>query len=420
MALTDLLNSLLATSQGSLGFGQTTNGVAPGQSTAPGGQTATPVSELVVQTQKKPQSGPPPVITPVQNNNQPLNVPIPTYTSPPPTGVDQTPSPVGYDYNNSQQAQAVQSAIGGEPSPQGGTANQGIYGLLPKNLQHGTLRNVLGAIGDAYLVGNHMQPAYEERMQRQQMGNAMAGADPNDPGSMYAAAQRVAATGAIGAPDLADKLMSQAEQAALRRQYMEYNQNYREQIVGEKNQNLIRQAGPQMQYYLSQATSAADYAQRLTYVQGRIKAIDPGLDATAELGVPTADQWQSGMIGNLGMTSNQAQVSSDKGQERETQVKVAKIRQNATVTAAGINANGRPPTDAEQRAALQPLIDNGTATPAQRQMWAHLTQTSHASHSLIVPPTGGGQIPTVTPQQAAKLPRGTQFRTTDGRVLVKQ
>lgn len=34
-------------------------------------------------------------------------------------------------------------------------------------------------------------------------------------------------------------------------------------------------------------------------------------------------------------------------------------------------------------------------------------------------PTGGG-IPTVTPEQARGLPKGARFRTTDGRVLVKQ
>jgi len=32
----------------------------------------------------------------------------------------------------------------------------------------------------------------------------------------------------------------------------------------------------------------------------------------------------------------------------------------------------------------------------------------------------GGGVPTLTPEQAAKLPKGTRFRTTDGRVLVRQ
>ncbi len=47
-----------------------------------------------------------------------------------------------------------------EPAAQGDDGNPGIYGLLPPNLQHGTLRNILGAIGDAFLVGSGREPTY--------------------------------------------------------------------------------------------------------------------------------------------------------------------------------------------------------------------------------------------------------------------
>jgi hypothetical protein len=50
-----------------------------------------------------------------------------------------------------------------EPAAQGGGGNPGIYGLLPPNLQHGTLRNILGAIGDAFLVGSGREPTYAEQ-----------------------------------------------------------------------------------------------------------------------------------------------------------------------------------------------------------------------------------------------------------------
>jgi len=56
MALMDLLQSLIdpqSSQGGGASFGQTQGAIAPGQSAAPGGQTSTPLAEVVVQAKKR-------------------------------------------------------------------------------------------------------------------------------------------------------------------------------------------------------------------------------------------------------------------------------------------------------------------------------------------------------------------------------
>lgn len=331
MALMDLLSALLGGGQS-----QQQTGVDPGQSVSGKSMGNMPMSQLIQQQQQQSQqqaaptsvsgltvapqpgsAGPminaPPVTTPAPVNMQgsaPAGAPLAD-----PMGKlvgQQTPQGPTLNYNNSPSVEAVNKQDQANMPTQINSGNPGLYGLLPANLQHGVLRNTLGAIGDAMLVTSHMQPSYANGMSNAAVGNAMAGMDINDPQSVSAAAQRIAATGAPGAAKMADTVTQQGEQAQLRQQYMQYNQNYREQVVGERNQNIIRQMAPQMQQYLSAATSQADYKQRLSYAQSRMTAIDPKLDATAELGVPSADDWKPGMLNSMGMTNNQVTQHDDR------------------------------------------------------------------------------------------------------------
>lgn len=322
MALLDLLRSMVDPNQ-------TANAVTSGQSAAPDAQSVDGVT-VTGAGRRMP--------APVNLTTAPPNGPGPM--SSPPANPQLSGSP-RLDYNNTADSNAVNSAVSAEGTPRGGMANPGIYGLLPQHMQHGTMRNVLGALGDALLVSGGRQPQYEERMQRQEIGQAMAGLDINNPDSVSAAAQRVAATGAAGSPEMSDKLTQQGEQAELRKQYMQYNQDYREQSIGVKNQNMLRQAAPQMQYYLSQAKNAADYKTRLGYIQSRVAAIDPALDATAELGVPSAEDWQPGSIGNEGMTANQGQQSIDRNTGFGVSMSNNRNSNAARISAARISA-GRP------------------------------------------------------------------------------
>lgn len=446
MALADLLSQILSTSAS----GAPNGAIDPGQSTAPGTTGGTPVSELVVNAQRKSQPAPQSAQMAPQQQDQQL-MSDPGYNPPPSTSTDQSAQPSNINYNNSQQTADVNSAVQGEGPPPGGMANPGLYGVLPQNLQHGTLRNVLGALGDALLVSGGRQPEYEQRMQQQQIGQAMAGMDINDPQSVSAAVQRVASTGAPGAAEMADKLQQQAEQAALRKQYMEYNQNYRQQVMDDRtqyhaqesearNQNLLKQRGQSYSGLAVQATTAAAYKAIYDRADASAKQLDPKYSGE-DMGLVRPEDWTPGAMAGFGQTGNNVVQSQDRDAQRHqsqinaqinagSRVQSAGITAGAHVTGANIGANRT--SDATILQSLTDKQNSGQAlTPAEQVAWNHLTQVSHPQRGLagtnsVVGAAAGGQIanggsvPTLTPQQAAKLPRGTHFRTTDGRVLVRQ
>jgi hypothetical protein len=403
----DLLASLGLGSQpqtNSLGFGQTSNGVAPGQSTSPGGQTVTPLSQVVVTAAKGPNGVNPQM--PSQASSAPMTMAAPPNMS----GLDQSvpslPSDSNgvlqgsqgapFNYDNSSAAAAVNQAVQKEPfGGQGG--NPGIYGLLPQNLQHGTLRNVLGAIGDAFLVGSNRQPQYAPAMARMQVGQAMAGMNPNDPDSMYAAASRVAATGVSGAAEMSDKIVQQAEQAAMRKQYMEYNQNYREQVIGNKADNTLRLQAPQVSGMVNSAKTAQDYATRYAQAEAIAQRIGPNYHAS-DFGLVSPDQWQPGMT--QGLTANQEQLSSDKSAQRDVTKRGQDFGYQGRVTSATINAGGHvraaqisagKPTSGTIEQGIISKMNSEQPLSAGEQYYVQHSPTFNAKsgRQLLVPPAGG-------------------------------
>lgn len=422
MALMDLLNSLInpqpqgnSGGGGALSFGQTAGAINPGQSTAPGGQTTTPVSELVVNAKRRQQNPQPsPQGLPAPDTSQ-VSSPFSPAVSPaqPPTGVDQSTQPAGMDYNNSGAASAVNSAIQGE-HPEGGMANPGIYGLLPSNLQHGTLRNVLGALGDALLVSGGRQPQYEARMQNQEIGQAMAGMDINDPQSVAAATQRVAATGATGSPEMADKLQTQAESAALRKQYMEYNQDYRNGILNARQEqidanraNIADRYRPQIGGMFAGVKDAATYATKYASLAPLAKQIG-GPEATpASLwSIPEPGNWTPDLMTGYGMTVNNDQQASDRAAGRATSTINAGIAAGSREGAAGIS--GRAHLGAASMEAAKPTegtIMSGliskqnagqTLSPSEQAYFNSKTQIRSGARSLPPGLTVGGAKPAAT------------------------
>lgn len=266
------------------------------------------------------------------------SVPMPADAQPA-RGISQDPQGASMNYNNSDDVAAVRSANAAN-APQGGMANPGVYGLLPQGLQHGTLRNVLGALGDAFLTGANKPTEYEPRMQRQEIGNAMAGYNPEDPDSVRAAASRVAATGATGAPEMADKLQQQAEQAALRRATIEQTGVYRQSLTQSRNDNLFNRMYPLAAADLSQATDAADYAARKARWDQRIHMIDPSMDATAALGLP-GEYIPNALTSTAGMNNNQVNQHQDRLTGQASGRRNTDVRAAATIRAAGIGAGSR-------------------------------------------------------------------------------
>ena len=401
----DLLQSLIdpqSSQGGGASFGQTQGAIAPGQSAAPGGQTSTPLAEVVVQAKKR--MAPPAQSVAPPANPGPLAAPPNIGTPQVDPGVpDQTPQPPGINYDNSGAAQAVNSAISGE-HPRGGMANSGVYGLLPQGLQHGTMRNILGALGDALLVSGGRQPAYEERMQRQELGQAMAGMDINDPSSVAAASQRALATGATGGADIYDKSTALAEQARLRQQYMEYNNTYRTGMLGVRQEAQQAQAAgiadryrPQIGGMLSGIKDPAIYAQKYQSLAPLAKQIGGPLATPASLwSIPEPGAWTPDLTGTYGMTSNNIQQASDRSAQRNVSMRNADVNAGARVQAAGISAS-RPSATTEIQGLEQAETD-GSATPAQTARFNYLTThaTGRAPRPLLNT-GGGGTAPPAVP-----------------------
>lgn len=363
----------------------------------PASSTSNDVDGITVAPSKRTPVTPPISLQGIQGVQGPITPPNSMSGPVAPSGAPQIDPGPSLNYDNSSSVDAVHKALGLNP-PQGGSDNPGIYGLLPQNLQHGTLRNVLGALGDSFLVASGHPATYEPRMQRQEVGDAMAGYDQNP----QAAIQRIAATGAPGAAEMASKLEEQ-------RQMMEYNQQYRQQMMASRNEGIYQRGQPVAMGIASQATSPQDYAAKYSMLDARAKAIDPSMTASQAFGIPEPEAWQPGMFKGYGMTSNQQQVASDKGAERGVQVsnnsannvsrvQAARIAAGGHVQAAGISADR--PSEAGTLDDLQTKQDSGQAlTPAEQQRWDRGTHISNGRTGRSLPAglTVGGSNPPIQP-----------------------
>lgn len=341
--------------------------------------------------------------------------------APPPSRAPQAQTANGptLNYNNSADIDAIQAANASRP-PQGGSTNPGIYGLLPANLQHGTLRNTLGAIADAFLVQGGAAPSYADHMDRQALGNAMAGYNQNP----QAAIERVAGTGAAGAPNMADTLEGQYQTAQSRKAQLAATQVYHQQLTDSRNANVVdnmtRYIGGQVASIpkdLPPEQQQAMYQTIYDTAQKRARALDPSYDAST-LGLVDPTTWTPDQTVGLGMTSNNVQTSNDKGAQRNVSVG-NNIRNNSTkVQTTGMNNNTA--TANNVRTTNTTAADSAAST-AERAANGKYTHNKPASGPPNLPkdPQGNYYVnpnTMLTPQQAAALPAGYKihFRGHDG------
>lgn len=349
----------------------------------------------------RPRSNPPPIVQQAPQSQQlmpGMNIPSPQE----PQSVSQGGRPVTYDYNNSADVGAVRAANRAN-APEGGSVNSGIYGLLPQSMQHGTLRNVLGAIGDAFLVQGGAAPNYAQHMERQQLGDAMAGMNPDDPQSMQAGFQRMAATGATGAMADVDTQQKNYNDVQLRRQIQEQNNWYHQQTVANRLDMRLQSIVPTVGGVLSGVHSAADYQSAYDQIARRIQRIDP--DSTPEsIGLPARDGWTPGSTDGYGTTGNAQVTAATASAGQASGRRNTDVRASATVRAAQIGAGSR--VDAANISANKetPILRreylSGKADKAARglgpplsayeqQEFAHDTQVSRNSRRPS-PSAGGG------------------------------
>lgn len=359
--------------------------------------------------------------------------PSPQMDGPPDPGAPQTQTPPGLNYNNTGAAQAVGNALQDEGTPRGGSANPGVYGLLPQNLQHGTLRNILGALGDAFLQGGGGNAVYRPRMEQQAIGQAMAGMDINDPQSVAAAVQRVAGTGSPGSVEMADKIQQQAVQAQMRREALAQTGIWRQQQIDAKNDGMYNRMYAAATGDLGRATSAEDYAARLARWDARVKAIDPKADAISALGVP-GEYDPTQVNSQMGTTSNQQQLSTDRRRGQDMTQDNSRHRDAAILGSAGMGASSRigSATISANRPDEATFQDNyinrrragQQTTPEEDARFLHDTHVSNNSRRrppasvALNPQAGGGgapNYPVMTREQALiaarnPLNKGKGFR----------
>lgn len=319
------------------------------------------------------------------------------------------------NYDNTSAVSAAHSALGkanaaAAQSPsgyaQGGGDNPGVFGLLPQGMQHGTLRNVLGALGDAFLVGSGRQAEYEPRMQRQQIGNAMAGLDPSDPKSVLAAATRIAATGAPGAEAQAGQIFEQAGNLQMRRQIAEQNNQYRQSQIQARNDQAVQRMVPYIGGMAQQAKTPEDYKRIHDQAESIAQRIGPEYHAS-DFGLPETDQWQPGMTSTTGATTGQVMRENTStasiAERRDAAAQASADRnrgQNMTAASSKYSTDHR--TSAQARLPTAGSIDNQIIQklnagqpllPGEQQYWQHRMNGGKATRSIpaSLQVNGGGQ-----------------------------
>lgn len=407
-----------------------------------GGQSNIPLA-LQVNMGANTQSqglGPTPT-TPLPDVSAPTNVDGVDVTVP--AGKSQTYQAPSQNYNNSGDVQAVQQANAADKPPPGGYGKSaGLYGLLPQGLQHGTLRDVLGHLGDAFLVSTRRDPIYQPRQNSLAEGNAMAGAAQNP----EAAISRVGALGIPGSPNNPGSV----EQAEAQQQNQNNLQLHRDEL---QRQDIYRQAMIQNQQATQQArldnsvntirgtaggivqpaTNAQDYAKRYAQVDSMVKRIDPNANPTTAYGFPNPADWQPGDTSSAGMTGNNIQTSTDRGLARQ-QSNVNNIRSSAARISAASQFAAKPNlTEFQESVAAK--VAEGTANAAEQQLfnkWVNIPKKATLANPGSNPQSGnnggGGVLApgalhngyyVMTPQQAQTASqvqgnKGTKYYGMDG------
>lgn len=286
--------------------------------------------------------------------------------------------------------------------PQGGGANPGVWGLLPQNMQHGTLRNVLGALGDAFLVGSGHQTQYEPRMERQQEGLAM---------SDYAehpefAINRMAATGTPDAMKNAVALQENQNNVDMHKDQLASQQQYRqdrtdqiaannaslaaarEANAANQRNSQLRQFMPQVGGMMNSATDQATYATRYQQADNLAKRFG---GTAADFGLVPPEMWTKDMAPQ-GVTAGQQVNSQDKAAGRATSERDTDVRAGATIRAAGIGAGQRANTAAQGMGAndariMRDASDKGVQnlTAADQARYTYLTTKGSGAAKLTIP-----------------------------------
>lgn len=297
------------------------------------------------------------------------------------------------NYDNSKDLSAIQAVTQQYKQLQDSPNNPAYPTMLGT---HGTLRNVLGHIGDAMLVAGGRNPQWVPAQQRYSEAQAMAGFQ-NDPKT---AAGRVAALGTPNSAEFADKLYGQGVSQDIHLDQLHNLQQYRTAQTDARRDVGFQRAIPSLGAVMRNGT-AGDWASRISQVDQTLKnryGVDPTTGQPyythADAGIPenydqTYSQYGGENAGQQGRDQNADNAHAQAG--RDTDVNAASRRYSAD-TAAGSRAS--QPNIMTILGKLADIQDKGgTLSPAHQKIWDKYTNIPGRKGTAINPglAVGGGQ-----------------------------
>lgn len=328
-------------------------------------------------------------LSPSQTNSTPVPTPVTDQSTVSPLAVSAPPAqPSSSDFSRSiynNAPEMAEAAQGQAQDPQ----HTGMFGVK------GTLRNVLGLLGDAMLVQHGNQPVYKPRLQQEQIADAMTGFQSNP----NAAAGRLAAVPG-GAQD-AENMYNSSQQQQLRLAQQESNNQYRqsrEETMQDTRDARLRQGIGGILSAAATPDPKTGQVNPQQWNQARAQALRMGAKVSDfdESEVPeTADQYNAG----YGQTARQYQQGQTSQQSIDERAAAAAARNQTTIR--GQNMRPQPKsTDASMAAPiLQKMVSNPSYQPTPQELDV-LNRTGHSATrgqphqgNAVLPPglrVGGG------------------------------
>lgn len=276
------------------------------------------------------------------------------------------------------------------------------------------LQNILGVLGDALAERDGLEPRYRQTRDRERLSEAMGGLG-DDP---MAAINRIAQLPIEGAAEMAQKMYSDLQTQELRRA-TQANTAANQKLIDQdrdaarENTKLYRREQQLLRFTpLAGALvndpsirTKEDYTKAYNRALTAAKRIDPEITG-ADLGLWDPEDWAPGRGSTVGLTQgenvrnqttqrgqNMTDARGRRGQDMAQSRNAASINASlarATIAAKGGGGGAGP--------VLPPgLRPGGAATPA----------------------AAGNNLPTLSPREAAKLPKGTKFKGTDGKTYTR-
>lgn len=130
---------------------------------------------------------------------------------------------------------------------------KGLFGMK------GTLRDIVGLLGDAFLVQSGNKPLYQQQREREKMGDAMYGmTDPNNPQAFNAAIERLNARG----------FGEQAAEMYDRQQKYKSQDDARQSVIADRQYKQLTDARNRAARYLATADTPEKQAYALRLIKG--------------------------------------------------------------------------------------------------------------------------------------------------------